>query len=93
MNNRILSGLLSLAFALTACTGGSKADTPPATSMGTITAQPAITAARQPGCTVKTQQATPNPTLEAMLPGVSPKDWVQGSAGAYVTIIEYSDFQ
>jgi protein-disulfide isomerase len=35
----------------------------------------------------------PNPTLEALLPPPTDKDWVQGPATAAVTLIEYSDFQ
>lgn len=94
-----LSGKLVLfwlltAAALAACRP-SGAATP--TAGNAAAAQPTVAAVdqsgRQPGCTVKTRQATPNPTLQSALPPPGEKDWVKGPADAYVTIIEYSDFQ
>jgi cyclophilin family peptidyl-prolyl cis-trans isomerase/protein-disulfide isomerase len=51
------------------------------------------TATRQPGCTVRSQKPTPNATHEALLPAPADQDWTIGPNDAYVTIIEYSDFQ
>ncbi len=52
-----------------------------------------ITATRQPGCTVRSQKPTPDATHEALLPAPTDQDWTIGPDDAYVTIIEYSDFQ
>lgn len=64
---------------------------------GNMAQPPAATQAaqpsHQPGCTVKTRQPTPDATLQSVLPSPSERDWVKGPAEAYVTIIEYSDFQ
>jgi protein-disulfide isomerase len=46
-----------------------------------------------PGCRVTGSQLKPNPTLEALFPAVSEKDWTTGPSDATVTITEYSDFQ
>lgn len=45
------------------------------------------------GCTVVTQKPIAGPTAVSPYPPVSSTDWVEGPAGAKVTIIEYSDFQ
>lgn len=45
------------------------------------------------GCTVVSPQPTPGPTQRSIFPPVSEDDWVQGPEDAYVTIIEYADFQ
>ena len=93
MKKRITIFLLSLAVILSACARGSQTTPSPESTIKGATAQPGEQSARQPGCTVKTKQATPNPTLQTMLPDVTAKDWAQGSPDAFVTIIEYSDFQ
>lgn len=49
--------------------------------------------ASPPGCTVVSPQPTAGPTEQSLFPPVSDSDWVQGPATAYVTIIEYGDFQ
>ena len=49
--------------------------------------------ASPPGCTVVSPQPTAGPTEQSLFPAVSDSDWVQGPATAYVTIIEYGDFQ
>jgi len=46
-----------------------------------------------PGCTVKSSQPKANPTVQSLLPPVSKADWVKGPADAFVSIIEYCDFQ
>lgn len=45
------------------------------------------------GCTVESPFPTPGPTQQSMFPAASDQDWVYGSSDAYVTIIEYGDFQ
>lgn len=45
------------------------------------------------GCTVVSPQPTPGPTQRSIFPPVSEDDWVQGPQDAYVTILEYADFQ
>lgn len=51
------------------------------------------TSTHTPGCTVQTRRPVSDPAVESLLPSVTDKDWVKGPADAYVTIIEYSDFQ
>lgn len=46
-----------------------------------------------PGCTVVSRIPTPGPTERSIFPAVSDEDWTQGPSDAYVTILEYSDFQ
>ena len=46
-----------------------------------------------PGCRVTGGQFKANPTMEALFPAVSEKDWTTGPSDAAVTITEYSDFQ
>ena len=50
-------------------------------------------ASSQPGCTVVTRQPTPGPTEQALLPPAGEKDWIKGPEAAYITLVEYSDFQ
>jgi hypothetical protein len=45
------------------------------------------------GCTVESPFPTPGPTQQSIFPAVSEQDWVYGSSDAYVTILEYGDFQ
>lgn len=51
------------------------------------------TATKVPGCTVRSQKPTPDATRQALLPPPSDDDWKKGKDDAYVTIIEYGDFQ
>jgi protein-disulfide isomerase len=46
-----------------------------------------------PGCRVTGGQLKADPTLEALFPAVSEKDWTTGPSDAAITITEYSDFQ
>jgi len=46
-----------------------------------------------PGCTVTSVRSTPDATQESIFPPVSEADWVSGPDSAYVTFVEYSDFQ
>jgi hypothetical protein len=56
-------------------------------SGSTVTATPG-----KPECRVDTSTQV-DPALEERFPKVSAKDWSQGPEDAYVSIIEYSDFQ
>jgi len=51
------------------------------------------TATKQPGCTVTSRKASLDPTQESPIPPVGESDWAIGPEDAYVTIIEYGDFQ
>ncbi len=55
--------------------------------------QPEVKVALQAGCTVIGRSPTPDPTQEALIPPVNEKDWIKGDPGAYVTLVEYGDFQ
>lgn len=86
-----LNWIIALALLLSACKSVGQQASPGALGTRPSSAggsQPT----RQPGCTVKTGQPTPNATLEAALPPLTEKDWVKGPQDAYVTLIEYSDF-
>ncbi len=52
-----------------------------------------VTTASQSGCTVTSRTAGAEPTGESLIPPVVEQDWIKGPADAYVTIIEYGDFQ
>jgi cyclophilin family peptidyl-prolyl cis-trans isomerase/protein-disulfide isomerase len=52
-----------------------------------------ITRTRTPGCTVISRQPTLDPSEISLIPPPTNKDWSQGPGDAYVTIIEYGDFQ
>ena len=71
---------------------------PAETPTPAITPSPAETLAvasgePMPGCRVIGSQFEPNPTMEALFPAVSEKDWVKGPSDAAVTILDFSDFQ
>ena len=89
MRKKILFALALLALALSACAGSATTvvSNPPAGQQ----TQPQET--RKPGCTMVSRKPTPGPTEQALLPPVHAKDWVEGPEDAYVTLIEYSDFQ
>jgi len=48
---------------------------------------------KEPGCTVRSQKQTTDPTREALLPPPTDADWKKGTKNSYVNIIEYADFQ
>jgi hypothetical protein len=96
MFKRFSPVVLSLALALTACTSGGQtpAPTESVAPQQDPTAEATRTAAAgQSGCTVVSQEPTPDPTLEALLPLPDENDWIKGPDDAHVTIIEYGDFQ
>lgn len=67
----------------------------PVAEQPTATSNPATTAeigpAAPPGCTVVSQDtAAPE---DSPFPEISEQDWVLGPGDAYVSIIEYGDFQ
>jgi hypothetical protein len=66
------------------------ADTAPSPT----SAETALEASGPPaGCTVVSPQPTPGPTQRSIFPPVSQDDWTQGPEDAYVTVLEYADFQ
>lgn len=97
MTKKILSLLFSMAFLLVACKPTSLTQ-PPVTETPTQvvkpTSQPTVAAsASQPGCTVVSRSSDPSESGESPIPDVGERDWVKGPADAYVTIVEYGDFQ
>ena len=45
------------------------------------------------GCTVESPFPTPGPTQQTIFPAIGEQDLVYGPSDAYVTILEYGDFQ
>jgi cyclophilin family peptidyl-prolyl cis-trans isomerase/protein-disulfide isomerase len=93
---RIMISLFSLALLLVACmpststTSLANTEFPKSTSTSMNLNQLAST--RPPGCTVISSQPADN-SNDSILPPPSDKDWVRGPVDAYITIIEYGDFQ
>ena len=96
--------ILLLALGLAACRAGQgqpgNAATPAPGASASVapTTRPASQAATAgpsipPGCTVVSPKPTPGSTQESLFPPVSDQDWVQGTATAAVTLVEYGDFQ
>ncbi len=95
-----LIAVLSLALVLAACQAATpQASTPtftPVSAAPTVVEEktPAPTSSgAQMACTVVSQQPTPGPTVQSLFPPVGEQDWVRGAENAFVTIMEYSDFQ
>ena len=93
----ILSIVFLAAWLLSACAPATPA-APDQSSNPTLTPTLAssiaqVTPTHAPGCTVKTTQPKANPTVQSLLPAVTKEDWSKGPADAFVTIIEYCDFQ
>ena len=101
MKRWIFFVLLLAAFVLSAC---AKQSQPTETSE--VTAQVESTAPvsevnqntepaqqKEASCTVRTAQPTPNPTEQALLPPPGEDDWQVGPDNAYITLIEYGDYQ
>jgi len=96
-DRRILIPMILLMLLVAACTSDGDNSSIPITSQRppaiTSTEQDRIVRTRTPGCTVISRQPTQNPEQESLLPPPSDRDWVQGPDHAFVTIIEYGDFQ
>jgi cyclophilin family peptidyl-prolyl cis-trans isomerase/protein-disulfide isomerase len=100
-NKRIVSIVFLAVLLLSACAPANPATqdrsfiatlTPSrASSSARVTAQ--VTPTHAPGCTVKTTQPKANATVQSLLPAVTKEDWSKGPADAFVTFIEYCDFQ
>jgi hypothetical protein len=64
---------------------------PPTLAVATAEVVPLV---RQPAaCTVSSPRPTPGPTEQSLFAAPGAGDWSVGPETAYVTIIEYSDFQ
>lgn len=69
-------------------------EAPAAESTPAPPTEAAVVEAQAPaGCTAVSPQPTPGPTEQSIFPPVNESDWVKGPDDAYVTILEYSDFQ
>jgi hypothetical protein len=96
MSKKVLLWILGITILQAACGRGNQAGaTPGASPVFKNTPYPGqlAQATRQPGCTVKTRQPTPGPTEQSILPPPGDKDWSRGPSSAYMTLIEYADFQ
>jgi cyclophilin family peptidyl-prolyl cis-trans isomerase/protein-disulfide isomerase len=80
--------LISIVFLSSACTPATKNTLPPTASMPARpdTPVPDVTCTYAP-------QPTPNPKDPSIFAPISVQDHVRGAADAYLTIMEYSDFQ
>jgi len=58
-----------------------------------MTAEVAADENTEASCTVRASQPTPGPTEQALLPPPADTDWVVGPDNAYITLIEYGDYQ
>ena len=96
MLKKIFIGAFLLALALSSCAPAVQAVetvTPSTAPTQATTSTSQATATKKPGCTAVSRRAEPNPTQEALLPPPGENDWVQGPEDAYVTFIEYGDYQ
>jgi cyclophilin family peptidyl-prolyl cis-trans isomerase/protein-disulfide isomerase len=98
MNIKHILGLVLLSAILLSACGQSITATPAQSYRPTLTPTLVSSIARAaidhaPGCTVKTTQSKANPTVQSLLPAVTKEDWAKGPAEAFVTFIEYCDFQ
>jgi len=97
MRTRLYALLIILAWVFSACGGNITADPNSSLNPATQTAsnQPSQDedSPREPGCTVVGSQPAPVPTEQSIIPTPKADEWAKGPEDAYVTIIEYSDFQ
>jgi hypothetical protein len=97
MLQRFLTLLLFLSWALAACgqsnQQGVESDSNAATQTVAQQKNQDGPSTREPGCTVVGGQPAPSPTEQAIIPTPGLNDWSMGPDDAYVTFIEYSDFQ
>jgi len=101
MKRWIFFVLLLAAFVLSACapqsepTDNAEATTQVETTAPVSEANQSTETVQQKeaSCTVRTAQPTPNPTEQALLPPPEEDDWQVGPDNAYITLIEYGDYQ
>lgn len=100
MTRKIILFLSIFILLLAACKPASStqvSEVPAPTQMSAsevqVTKATQVTTASQPGCTVTSRTADAEPTGDSLIPPVAEQDWIKGPADAYVTIIEYGDFQ
>lgn len=101
MKRWILFVILLTAFVLSACAQQPQtADTPEVSAQAAATAtvsqvNPSTEPVQQKeaSCTVRTAKPTPGPTEQALLPPPNEDDWQTGPDNAYITLIEYGDYQ
>ena len=101
MKKWIVITFLLTAIFLSACAQQNQASEVPTDTVQVTevvqTAQPTSGAAAndktEASCTVRTAQPTPGPTQQALLPPPTEDDWKTGPDNAYITLIEYGDYQ
>ncbi len=88
----LVLSLLAALGGISACT--SRALSTPS-SLGPLqkTVHAQFTGAPRAACRLRSFQPTPNPTETSLFPPPQDTDWAKGPSDAYVTIIEYADFQ
>ena len=93
MLKRIIYLFILISLILSACAQNRGGVVPTSAQTGGGATIQAPKGAKPPGCTVVSHPATPDPTQQSLIPPPSKEDWSQGPEEAYVTIIEYGDFQ
>lgn len=93
--NRWIIQLTLLAVLLAGCAAPVQTQTEPyaTASVPPTSRAPLPSPTHAPGCTVKANLPAPDPTVESLLPRLTPEDWTRGPDTAAVTILEYSNFQ
>ncbi len=97
MKRKLLSLPLLFIWLLAACKPSAPTPTP-APEIPTPATKPTVQAttapvSSMPKCTVTSRNTNANQGNESPMAVVTEKDWVEGPSDAYVTIIEYGDFQ
>lgn len=92
MRRLLILSFLMMLWGISACARGT---TYPSSSLktpvsSTLTQQPGIPRAV---CRLRSVQPTPGDTETSLFPPAQETDWAKGPPDAYVTIIEYGDFQ
>jgi hypothetical protein len=94
MSKRFAVLLIAMALLLSSCAQSEQSE--PAATLTQATLEPDEDAPETRAlarCVAESRQSTPDPTMQAILPPIDSSDWVKGPEDAYVTFIEYGDFQ
>ncbi|HEY9075377.1 MAG TPA: hypothetical protein VIO61_02450 [Anaerolineaceae bacterium] len=89
-----LPGLLVMLILLSACTSQGSTAAPAGTNPQAAPTRAGAVAPKTSDCTIaKAGYPTAGATESSLFLPITTADWTIGSAGASVTILEYSDFQ